>query len=61
MFKAIIRTVGMAMTFYIVVNRAYRMGGKERDHEWYNKLKEAAEKHPEMTLAELMFKEVEEA
>ena len=61
MFKAIIKTVGLLTTFYVVVNRAYRMGGEEANHEWYTKLKEYAEKHPEMTLAELMFKKVEEA
>ena len=59
MFKAIMKTVGMFTTFYIVVNRAYRMGGREINQEWYNKLKEYAEKHPKMTLAELMFKEEE--
>ena len=55
MFKKIMNLAGVSVALYYAMNWVYNAGL----HEFYEKLKKKAIEHPEMTLAEVMFKEIE--
>ena len=64
MFKRLMTIVEVGVivfgSLYCAMDWAYIEGQKTRDREWFNKIIEKAEKHPEMTLAQLCFEKIED-
>ncbi len=55
MLKKVANAVGIGLVIYY----AYERGAKDGISQFWIKLKEKAEKHPEMTLAQLVFEKEE--